>query len=127
MKGHIAIVVFTVLLLSAMVTVCTFDTWQTALLVTLLMIVTSYVMIFSMDHLTSWNMGSIHEGFVVPSAAEESKYEWLSNDDLFDDFYASVFTKLTQNGRKINSAFWMQDVELEWRRARLSNRAQVMR
>jgi len=97
MKAPIAIVVVTLLLLSAMVTVCTFDTWQTALLVALLMIATSYVMIFSMDHLTPWNMGSIHEGFVVPTAADESKYEWLSNDDLFDDFYASVFTKLTQN------------------------------
>jgi SAM-dependent methyltransferase len=111
MKGHIVIVVFTILLLSAMVTVCTFDTWQTALLITLLMIVTSYVMIFSMDHLTSWNMGSIHEGFVVPSAAEESKYEWLSNDDLFDDFYASVFTKLTQNENLVQaeSAMCMEE------------------
>ncbi len=39
---------------------------------------------------------SIKEGFINESQAAISKYEWLGNDDLFDDFYGSVFTKLTQ-------------------------------
>ena len=35
--------------------------------------------------------------------AQKSKYEWLTNDDLFDDFYASVFTKLTKNEKLIQA------------------------
>lgn len=89
-----------IIILAALITVFTFDTWQTVALVALLLILISYVFILSIDRLTTFNYGSIKEGFVTESAgsaAETSKYEWLSNDDLFDDFYASVFTKLTQN------------------------------
>jgi SAM-dependent methyltransferase len=61
-----------------------------------------------MDRLTEINYGSISEGFVTSKESEgsdavTSKYEWLSNDDLFDDFYASVFTKLTQNENLIQA------------------------
>jgi SAM-dependent methyltransferase len=35
-------------------------------------------------------------GTTTVTQSESSKYEWLQNDELFDDFYASVFMKLTQ-------------------------------
>jgi SAM-dependent methyltransferase len=37
------------------------------------------------------------------SDANKSKYEWLTNENLFDDFYASIFTKLTQNEKLIEA------------------------
>lgn len=97
------IVYAVIIILASLITVFTFDTWQTTLFVALLLITVSYIFILSVDRLTTLNLGKIHEGFVSESvdskesAAAVSKYEWLSNDDLFDDFYASVFTKLTQN------------------------------
>jgi SAM-dependent methyltransferase len=45
----------------------------------------------------------IKEGFVSDSEANKTKYDWLENDDLFDDFYASVFTKLTQNEKLVQA------------------------
>lgn len=98
----------TIIILAALITLFTFDTWQTVLLVTLLLLSLSYLVVLGMDRLTTINYGTIKEGFVTNSEeleeqdtqvslASTSKYEWLGNDDLFDDFYASVFTKLTQN------------------------------
>lgn len=98
------IVVITLLILAAMLTVITFDTWQTVLLMILFLIGMNYLIILTLDRLTTINYGSISEGFVTEgSDAALSKYEWLSNDDLFDDFYASVFTKLTQNENLIQA------------------------
>uniref|UniRef100_A0A6C0IHR7 Uncharacterized protein n=1 Tax=viral metagenome TaxID=1070528 RepID=A0A6C0IHR7_9ZZZZ len=101
----------TIIILAALITLFTFDTWQTVLLTTLLLLSLSYLVVLGMDRLTTINYGTIKEGFVtnaeeleekdtsdaLVSLASTSKYEWLGNDDLFDDFYASVFTKLTQN------------------------------
>lgn len=92
---YVAIIVF-----ASMITLFNFDSWQTILLVTLLITCISYVIVLSIDKLTTKNIFTIHEGFVSESDhtdATKSKYEWLENDELFDDFYASVFTKLTQN------------------------------
>lgn len=101
---YVAIIVF-----AAMITLFTFDTWQTILLTTLLVTCVSYVIVLSIDKLTTKNVFMIREGFVSESKhinnedattttdAVKSKYEWLENDELFDDFYASVFTKLTLN------------------------------
>jgi SAM-dependent methyltransferase len=97
---YVAIIVF-----AAMLTLFTFDTWQTILLTTLLLTCVSYVIILSIDRLTTKNVFMIREGFVSEpqhdtkddSEAAKSKYDWLENDNLFDDFYASVFTKLTLN------------------------------
>lgn len=107
---HQKIIVYAAILMLAMlITVFTFDTWQTVLLVTLLLISIHYLIILTMDKMTTINYGSISEGFVsestdlVESAATTSKYEWLNNEDLFDDFYASVFTKLTQNENLIQA------------------------
>jgi SAM-dependent methyltransferase len=91
------VVYATIILLGALITLFTFDNIQTVLLVSLLIIGVVYLVVLSMDRLTTLNVLTIREGFVAESAASASKYEWLGNDDLFDDFYASVFTKLTQN------------------------------
>jgi len=89
----------TIVILATMLTMAPFDTWQTVLATALLLIGISYVTVLGIDKLSVQNCGSIKEGFTTSpeSDAAKSKYEWLGNDDLFDDFYASVFTKLTQN------------------------------
>ena len=101
------LVTATLIIIAALFTVITFDTWQTVLLLILFLIGMNYLIILSLDRLTTINYGSISEGFVIQekggSDAALSKYEWLSNDDLFDDFYASVFTKLTQNENLIQA------------------------
>jgi 2-polyprenyl-3-methyl-5-hydroxy-6-metoxy-1,4-benzoquinol methylase len=53
-----------------------------------------YVFLLGVDKLTTGDVLTVREGFV--SDSQESKYEWLQNDELFDDFYAAIFTKLTQ-------------------------------
>ena len=101
------IVTATLIIMATLFTVITFDTWQTVLLMILFLIGVNYLIILSLDRLTTINYGSISEGFVTQNKEESdaalSKYEWLSNDDLFDDFYASVFTKLTQNENLIQA------------------------
>lgn len=101
------LVTATLITIAALFTVIAFDTWQTVLLTILFLIGMNYLIILSLDRLTTINYGSISEGFVTHekggSDAALSKYEWLSNDDLFDDFYASVFTKLTQNENLIQA------------------------
>ena len=101
------LVTATLIIIASLFTVIAFDTWQTVLLMILFLIGMNYLIILSLDRLTTINYGSISEGFVTHekggSDAALSKYEWLSNDDLFDDFYASVFTKLTQNENLIQA------------------------
>lgn len=101
------IVTATLIMIAALFTVITFDTWQTVLLLILFLIGVNYLIILTLDRLTTVNYGSIREGFITQdkdgSEAALSKYEWLSNDDLFDDFYASIFTKLTQNENLIQA------------------------
>ncbi len=99
----------TIIILAIMITTFTFDTWQTVLAVAILLICVSYVFTMGIDKLTDMNCITIKEGFLSSptdsdmSDAAVSKYEWLGNDDLFDDFYASVFTKLTQNEKLIQA------------------------
>jgi SAM-dependent methyltransferase/general stress protein CsbA len=104
------LVTITLIILAVLFTVIAFDTWQTVLLMILFLIGMNYLIILSLDRLTTINYGSISEGFVTHAAHEKaesdaalSKYEWLGNDDLFDDFYASIFTKLTQNENLIQA------------------------
>ena len=101
------IVTATLIMIATLFTVITFDTWQTVLLLILFLIGVNYLIILTLDRLTTVNYGSIREGFITQdkdaSEAALSKYEWLSNDDLFDDFYASIFTKLTQNENLIQA------------------------
>ena len=103
-----------IVILASLITIFTFDSWQSTLIIALLLIAISYIFILGIDKLTTLNVGRIQEGFVSESSstdiistpdtiAQTSKYEWLGNEDLFDDFYASVFTKLTQNEKLIQA------------------------
>jgi SAM-dependent methyltransferase len=92
-----------IIILAALITVFTFDSWQSAGFIVLLLIAISYIFILAIDKLSTHEY---KEGFTTESNSTEaqvSKYEWLGNEDLFDDFYASVFTKLTQNEKLIQA------------------------
>jgi hypothetical protein len=94
-NGHGFTIVFaTFILFLSVVTLCTFDTWQTILFASLCMLIAIYVLLLGVDKLTTLDVTTVKEGFI--SESHQSKYEWLQNDELFDDFYASVFMKLTQ-------------------------------
>jgi SAM-dependent methyltransferase len=102
-----------IIVVGSLLTVATFDTWQTVLLMCLLLISISYVFVLGIDKLSVQSVGDIEEGFTSnkESEAAKSKYEWLTNDDLFDDFYASVFTKLSMNEKLVQaeSAICMEE------------------
>jgi SAM-dependent methyltransferase len=102
-----------IIVIGSLLTVATFDTWQTVLMVCLLLISMSYIVVLGIDKLSIQSVGNIKEGFTskTESDAAKSKYEWLGNDDLFDDFYASVFTKLTMNENLVQaeSAICMEE------------------
>lgn len=95
------ILCMTVLILAIMITLITFDTLYTAIAATCLLILVSYILILSIDKFTTVNCSTIHEGFVTN--IDDSQYDWLQTEDLFDDFYASVFTKLTQNEKLVQA------------------------
>jgi SAM-dependent methyltransferase len=115
--------IFTIILIGiimsgSLLTVFIFESWSNILLNVLVLIIVSYFIIFIIDKLSINDNNSIDiEGFtdkpidddkinssdINESDANKSKYEWLTNDDLFDDFYASVFTKLTQNEKLIQA------------------------
>jgi SAM-dependent methyltransferase len=97
------LIYITIIILISIFTIFVFDNWQSVLIVSLLLIVISYLIILLIDKLTNLQCNKVSEGFITESDAVISKYEWLSNDDLFDDFYASVFTKLTQNENLIQA------------------------
>ena len=105
-------VILIILILFAFSTIFVFDKWQWILFITLVSISVSYLILLYMDTFAKYE-SNIKEGFETQqeSDAVTSKYEWLSNDDLFDDFYASVFTKLTQNEKLIQaeSAICMEE------------------
>jgi SAM-dependent methyltransferase len=103
-----------VLFVACIITVFTFDNWQNILIIVLLLISISYLIIFTLDKLSTQCTPLTlvtKEGFTSESDASTSKYEWLTNEDLFDDFYASIFTKLTQNEKLIQaeSAICMEE------------------
>jgi len=83
--------------------ICMAHGWDNILLAAVVMVAISAIFVLGVDALSASCTNRIHEGFVTESNSEVSKYEWLSNDDLFDDFYASVFTKLTQNENLIQA------------------------
>ncbi len=102
--------------LAAILTLFTFDTWETILLVCLLLMGVSYLSILTLDRLevTPYESGLL-EGFQASqdpvTQASKTRHEWLENDELFDEFYASIFTKLTQNEKLLQaeSALCLQE------------------
>ena len=114
MKHHMIYV--TIILLTICITVFTLDTWQMGCMICLFSICVSYLVILGMNNVLSWDVTHIAQGYVKKSNgylkegftsnesdATQSKYDWLTQDDLFDDFYASVFTKLTQHENLIQA------------------------
>ena len=96
----------TIVMCGSLVTVFIFDSWQDILLYSMILVMISYIALIIIDRLTDCNCNNVKEGFISEqqdSEASKSKYEWLTNDDLFDDFYASVFTKLTLNEKLIQA------------------------
>ena len=116
-------VYITLVALLAILTLFTFDTWETVLLVSLLLIGISYVALLATDRLFEPEpyTTEFSEGFTSgdknstqgaeKSESKKTRYEWLENDELFDEFYASIFTKLTQNEKLIQaeSAICLQE------------------
>jgi len=98
-----ALITITIIIIGSLVTVIAFESWDNILFAAVILISISCVVVLGIDALTGICTNKIHEGFITESAASTSKYEWLVNDDLFDDFYASVFTKLTQNENLIQA------------------------
>lgn len=95
--------------LAAILTLFTFDTWETILLVCLLLMGVSYLSILTLDRLVEpvpFSSGLL-EGFQASqdpaTQATKTRHEWLENDELFDEFYASIFTKLTQNEKLLQA------------------------
>ena len=91
MKGSILVIMAFVIILAGLMTLCAFDTWQTVMIAVLILIGVNYIAVLSVDRLTTYQVGTIREGFVTDATdtqAALSKYEWLNNEDLFDDFYA---------------------------------------
>jgi SAM-dependent methyltransferase len=77
------------------------DTWQWVLFVVLLLLAANYVAHLAFDRLTVpvGCTSDLAEGFEDAKGgdAKASKAEWLNTEDLYDDFYASVYNKIFQH------------------------------
>ena len=75
------IVYAVIIILACLITLFTFDTWETLAIVFFLLISISYIVVLTIDKLTPLEYSTIKEGFLTESAAAASKYEWLSNGE----------------------------------------------
>ena len=65
------IIVFaTFILFLSVITLCTFDTWQTVLFASLCMIVAMYVFLLGVDKLTTLDVTTVNEGFMTESVSK---------------------------------------------------------
>ena len=66
------------IIIGSLLTVATFDTWQTVLMISLLLISVSYLFILGVDKLSIQTTDNVMEGFTSSqeSDAAKSKYEW---------------------------------------------------
>ncbi len=67
-------------------------TWQLVAIILLLTVAVNYIMAVIVDKMKAPTPLKT-EGF-VSGAAEESRYEWLNNGQLFDSFYAGIYDQL---------------------------------
>lgn len=76
------------------------DSFQTFLLIILVLLAFNYLGTILVDRIIRYNVSetpeTTKEGFTSDDAANESRIITLANDDLYDDFYASVYDKLAQ-------------------------------
>lgn len=96
------LICMTIITVAIIITLFIFDTWKNILMVMVVLVCVSYIIILILDKYSPVSCGTISEGFINESESHDS-YDWLDTDDLFDDFYASVFTKLTQNENLIQA------------------------
>lgn len=88
------------------------DTWQTVLFFIIVVLCIHYLSRVAISRLTTTETDTC-EGFEASGPGSSlvetdtdssvSKYSWLGNDDLYDDFYASVYNKIFQ-GEKVVQA-----------------------
>lgn len=77
--------------------------WQVAFIGLLVVFAANYLtMVFTQKVTRSKPLKApdTAEGFTDGSAAEESKYEWLDNNRLYDSFYASIYDQLVQGSQR---------------------------
>jgi len=82
------------------------DAWQLALLTILILICISYLCQLIMDKLTAPIIEiEYSEGFENANEGEavKSKYEWLTGDEVFDDFYMQVHHKIFQHEKLVQA------------------------
>ncbi len=72
--------------------------WQIATLAILIVFCVNYISMIYMQKITKPKALKYEgqEGFENPTAADESKYDWLNNSQLYDPFYAGVYDQLVQ-------------------------------
>ncbi len=82
--------------------------WQIVFLGVLIVFSVNYLTMIFIDKFrkplpiqTSSDTGSsATEGFQDMAQAEESKYDWLDNERLYDNFYASIYDQLVQSSTR---------------------------
>ena len=73
------------------------DVWQSVLLIFLALLCASYLCQVTLDRLTVVPVRAGTEGFADAggaAAAAASRYEWLTGDEIYDDFYAATHHKI---------------------------------
>ena len=62
-----------IIVIGSLLTVATFDTWQTVLMVCLLLISMSYIVVLGIDKLSIQSVGDIKEGFTSKAESDAAK------------------------------------------------------
>jgi SAM-dependent methyltransferase len=84
-----------------------FTGWQWAIVIIFLMIAVNYIIYVLYGVLVVAPATQQTEGYVdgsdataEPSQSEQSRYEWLSGTDIYDDFFANIYDKLVQGEKR---------------------------
>jgi ubiquinone/menaquinone biosynthesis C-methylase UbiE len=74
--------------------------WQWAILIIFMMIAANYViyLAYNIIYGVSPRSRTVTEGFEDQS--EQSRYAWLTAEDVYDDFYANIYDKLVQGEKR---------------------------
>ncbi len=73
-------------------------TWQIVLIALLSVVIINYITVVILDK-TSASLPALSEGF-ASNQSDESKYDWLNNVSLYDNFYASIYDQLVQSSQR---------------------------
>jgi SAM-dependent methyltransferase len=78
------------------------DLWQSILLLIIILFCLHYLYLVLMDRLTELP-ASLSEGFEDTSMAQESQGETLVNEEIYDDFYASMYHKIFMTDKLVQA------------------------